>query len=313
MQLTTSNLNVNSSISTGILTTNNVTVNSQAIAISGTPIISETQISMGDVTITPSIGISTPLLYMGGSALGLGTVGITNAQFFTANGTWVKPAGANNADPRNQVLIMMWGAGGCGRTSSGANSGGGGGACVLLTLPLSSFDDNCSVTVGPDTLVGQASVSSVFVVNSTCNVVAYGGVSALANNSPGGGGGWLSTGSTITGGGPLGGGASTDSTFGGGGGVTTTLGNAGRSIFGGGGGAAHISTSGGDSVYGGGGGSDFSQRGKSVLGGDGADYILANTTAIPAKAPGGGGGLYIGATTGARGEVRVWLIGPGPI
>jgi hypothetical protein len=180
-------------------------------------------------------------------------------------------------------------------------------------LPLSSFTNTCSIIVGPETPTGTANGQpSVFVVNSTCNVIAYGGVSGAAG-VPGGGGGWHGVGSGATGGGPLPGNstaASAVSTFGGGGGRSGAGSSGGSSIFGGGGGVDVLGTAGGASIFGGGGGSDAGFEGPSILGGSGS----GGSGAI---APGGGGGTgsLNGGTdlTGARGEVRAWLIGPGPI
>jgi len=89
-------------------------------------------------------------------------------------------------------------------------------------------------------------------------------------------------------------------------------------IFGGGGGSVANSTicgtSGGSSIYGGGGGgSGDTAFGKSVFGGNGG-YGLSSVTLQSPTTPGGGGGQGIsqGNTSGqagARGEVRVWVVG----
>lgn len=300
MQLTSANLNTNNTIFVDRLTTNNVTVNSQSIAVAGTPIINNSQITVGNVTLTPT-ALSIPSLFIGGVSYFGSTMGVVNAQIFTSNGTWVKPATANNSDPRNQVLIMAWGRGGDGIT----DYGGGGAACVIHTLPLSNLTNTCAVTVG-STIGANFIRDSTFVVNTSATIVAYGGANGSSSNG-GGGGGSLSAGSFRSGGDVLGGNTTvSNSTFGGGAGANNTV-VAGWSIFGGGGGG--FTSGGGNSIFGGGGGGgSASNAGISVLGGNGGQG-----TSIPATPPGGGGAGRSGNFSGARGEVRVWVIGPGPI
>lgn len=289
MQLTSANLNTNNTIFIDRLTTNNVTINSQAIAISGTPIINDSSITIGGVSVTPT-AISTPLIFIGGASYGSeSTMGIVNAQFFTANGTWTKPPTANNADPRNQVFIMMWGGGGGGSTS---NRGAGGGACIISQFPLSAFNATETVTVGSGGTAGVDGGNTVFR-----NLIAYGGGAGIGTNA-GGGGGTFAAGNTTVGGGPL---AGTVSTFGGG---NPSSGAGGESVFGGGGGGG---TTSGRSIYGAAGGVAGAAVATSIFGGNGANSTVAATI------PGGGGSGSAANINGSRGEVRVWVIGPGPI
>ena len=110
MKLSTSNTNANIAIYTPIVVSNTIAVNSSSITIGTNTIVNSTAISVGSVSINSTV-ISTPSLFVGGTSLPLSgiTSGIVNAQFFTANGTWTKPAGLTGNE---QVLIMMWGGGG---------------------------------------------------------------------------------------------------------------------------------------------------------------------------------------------------------
>lgn len=216
-----------------------------------------------------------------------------------------------------QAFIMMWGGGGAANSASGQTNAtsGGGGACVIATAPLSTFTNTCSVTVGAGSTSVANGGSSIFVINATANLIAYGGGSGNTS-AAGAGGGTLSAGSLNVPGGPLGnttvGGASTF----GGSGIGSTAANAGVTIFGGGsGGIAQLATNptryGGNSVYGGGGGvaantngTPMANFGTSIFGGTGSGDV-----------PGGGGSAFVGGSgsagigAGGRGEVRVWVMG----
>lgn len=248
-------------------------------------------------TNSTAVAFVTQKMFIGGRELGIPFGGIVNYQEFTANGTWYNPyANATvNANMTNteQAIVMVWGAGGTGDSID--NVGGGGGACIVSILPLSSFTTTCAVTVGAGNATnGGNGGNSSMVVNSSVTIIGYGGTGAPLGNIGGGGGGAgvLGMGSSLTGGAPLPG---STSTYGGG----TGAGTAGTSIFGGGGGG---DGNGGGAIFGGGGGSNGT-RGTSVLAGSGGD-----TTDL-AQTPGGGGGSVAGTRTGARGEVRVWVIG----
>lgn len=317
MQLTSSNLTSNATIFVDTLTTNNITINSQSISISGNQVITTSNVAMGNVSLTTA-GLTTPLLFIGGASYGIETtMGIVNAQFFTSNGTWTKPTNANNSDPRNQVLIMAWGGGGGAASNNSITRSGGGGACAIWTLPLSNLPNTVSVTVGEGGTASRTTTSAIVAAGDGGNTsfggfTVYGGGGGSSGSSGGAGGGTLSAGVTSTSGSPLGGAIASPggaSTYGGGGPSSATGNTGGASIFGGGGGVQG-SGNGGVSVYGGGGGGQGvgSVVGTSILGGNGG---LNGTAGL---APGGGGSANTGAAnTGGRGEVRVWVIGPGPI
>lgn len=201
-------------------------------------------------------------------------------QVFTASGTWTKPTGlSTNAS----VRVQIWGAGGSGgKGDSGGlfGGGGGGGAYTEFTVLASSLPATAAVVVGN----GGASRTTNTTAgldggNSSFNgVVAYGG-----------------KGGTAIGGG-LGGGQ-----FG-----STASGN--QLWDGGEGGTGAVAGS--SSTYGGGGGgtTQGSIPGSSKLGGSGGAALTAGN--IPGG--GGGGAKHVGGTVsgaGARGEVRVWVIG----
>jgi hypothetical protein len=221
-------------------------------------------------------------------------------QAFTASGTWTKPTAAPAG---SWVLIEVWAGGAGGYT----NAGGGGGAYNSRIMQLSDLSGSVAVTVGAGG-VGGASATSGGNSSFGAYCLAYGGA---ADANGGGGGGAMSAGSGQTGGGPGGGYdyLATDSATntvtipfahsaaGGGKGQGATV--VGDSDTGGGGGA--LSGNGGNSRYGGGGGAGGSGTGGvSQYGGNGGDDGAAGV------APGGGGGK---GAAGARGEVRIWVIG----
>jgi len=232
--------------------------------------------------------------------------GIVNAQFFTASGTWIKPTLGVSTSGYESVLIMMWGGGGGGYTAGTGSGAGGGGACLIATIPLWQLDATCAVTIGAGGARGVAGGSTTFAVNASSTMTAYGGGFGTGSISGGGGGlfGTGASGATGLGGGPLGGNSTViSSTFGGSyGGATVSY-----SIFGGaGGGGGSSATNLNKTIYGGGGGSGGSgvqaTAPGTVFGGRGGN------TSVSALAPGGGGNSLSG-NTGARGEVRVWIIG----
>jgi len=212
-------------------------------------------------------------------------------QVFTASGTWTKPAGT----PANALVIVhAIGAGGGGTT--GSFSGGGGGAFVPRILPASAVGSSETVTIGAGGAAGttgsQGGASSFGSL-----VVGYGGGGGSAGSGGGGGGAKGPGLSNGTPGGPCGGMVAGDNGAGGG--------------FGGDG----TTNKGGDGYDGGGGGGSGGQGGSSLNGGGGggasggpSNYAGAGGAGgQPGAAPGGGGGSSGGA--GARGEVRVWVIG----
>lgn len=221
-----------------------------------------------------------------------------------------------------QVLIMAWGAGGGAGGGTTTRTGGGGGGCTISTLQLSDLANTCLVTVGVGGVgtnagTGASGGSTTFVVNSSVTVTAYGGAGG-AQGAGGGGGGTLAAGSSSAGGAPLGGAAGASvggaSTFGGGGGTSGTgSSTGGLSIFGGGGGGQQNGL-GGISIYGAAGGAGqtwaTTDVATSIFGGSGGGGTQASP--IAPTAPGGGGRSLNPTTTasdGARGEVRVWVIG----
>jgi hypothetical protein len=214
---------------------------------------------------------------------------------YTTSGTWTKPVDTpNNA----MVVIEAWGGGGSGRgdtgSSDGSGGGGGGGAYNQAILPASDILDTVDVTVGIGGILIDGGNSSFGTY-----LTAYGGSRGIGGNSatngvggPGGGQFDNSDGAP----------ASTNAstwTGGGGGGPTTKSGGKATYGGGGGGGASTNTTTqgtGGTSINGGKGGNGA----RSSRGGDGT-------------APGGGGGGHADSGSspgyGARGEVRVYVIG----
>lgn len=280
------------------------------------PIINTSAWNLGNSSVNSSL-IVIPSLTVGGIAFGGGTGngGIINNQFFTANGTWSKPAGLSGNE---QVLIMMWGGGGGSFGNGTVAVGGGGGGCLVGVFPVSQCNASCNVYVGLGgtgaTTAGTSTQgqNTTFWANSSISLNVCGGGGGWANATTifaGGGGGLLSMGAAPsgtggTGGEPLGGTPSNtgiSSIYGGAGGSNKNSPfKGGTAIFGGGGGSG--AGGGGASIYGGGGGADSggTGRGVSIFGGNGGQGSVG-------VSPGGGGGGF-GAFNGARGEVRVWVI-----
>lgn len=247
-----------------------------------------------------------------GRLVGTGT-GATGAQIdrqvFTVSGTWTKPTGF---PATSLVIIEMWGAGGGGGTATG-HGGGGGGGYTRVTTKLSDLTGTVSVTVGAGGAATLAGGSS----NFGGLWFAYGG-GGSAGGVGAGGGGQLTAGvsSTISNtggeggrphGGPMAQSGNPDGNAGGGGSAGVFSGRGGDGIYGGGGGGG-APGAGGMSLYGGGGGSGGTHGtgGLSVFGGAGGAYSGGPQ---PGVAPGGGGAGAGGGAAGARGEVRVTVIG----
>lgn len=319
MELTVSNSNVSNAIVTDNLSINGASVAAPLYNIDvGFFQVNSSQLSINSTVVANSSSLDVLSLVLNGTAytgglLPFGTGGVVNTQIFTANGTWTNPYYEQSGLNGNEtVFVMLWGGGGGGFGVTNGR-GGGGGSCVIGNFKLSTIIDfTLPVIVGLGGGAGVAGGTSSFGNNLTSVALsAYGGAGSTGTTAgtAGGGGGLFAVGSGGNGGGPLGGTgggslATTSSTFGGGGAANTLFGNGGFSIFGGAGGTASTGT-GGDSVYGGGGGADASLQGNSVFGGEGGSRTVAPTT------PGGGGGANTATTsffTGARGEVRVWVI-----
>ena len=279
----------NTSDATSISTQGVVSYKSSSLNLTGSSSIYNNTISPASMIIPSAIN--------GGINFSGINGGIINTQIFTANGTWIKPEGLTG---KEQVLIMMWGAGGAGR--------GGGGACFIGTTPSLALTNTCEVSVGGQGDLGYGN-NSFFVCNSTATFYAYGGGANAGTANGAGGGGWVSAGDNSIGGQPMGGdkansGIRAFSVYGGGVPGNTTAGFliGGASIFGGGGSATSASGGRGNSIFGGAGGGVATTlaSGYSVIGGD--------ASVIPGGgATGGAGGNT--AQHGARGEVRVWILG----
>lgn len=206
-------------------------------------------------------------------------------QVFTASGTWTKPTGLG-ADAL--ALIEAWGGGGGSLNGNTSRAGGGGGAYVWRWMRLGDLGASEPVQVGAGGVANTQPGGTGGTSSFGSHLVAYGG-----------GGGWGGTaGNSFGGGGGGWGGA-------GQGGSTSSVGANGAIwsvVFGGGAGGVGA---GAPSGYGGGGGGQGPSGGNfpggaSVFGGKGGDGGQAGSP------PGGGGG---GGAPGARGEVRVRVIG----
>jgi hypothetical protein len=240
---------------------------------------------------------------------------IPSSAFFTS--TTGTPAGLTGTE---QVVVYAIAGGGGGSSNNSVSIGGGGGGAGVITYELSDLGSTVAVTVGTAGTASRTTTTATGTAGSGSNssfgsFTVCGGAGASPTTGGGGGGTFSNGATTGAGGTPLGGATGAPggaSTFGGGGGGNAAGAAGGASIYGGGGGA-RASNSGGASIYGGGGGgaslsTTVSTGGASVFAGSGG---AANTLgAYAGVVPGGGGGASnTAANTGARGEVRVWVIG----
>jgi hypothetical protein len=214
-------------------------------------------------------------------------------QPFTASGTWTTPTGIS-ADA--MVTVEAWGAGGGGgRTptvGSGSGAGGGGGGYTIRRFRLGDLlDPSYAVGVGAGgngttTSWGDAGGNSTFGTL----VTAYGGAGGRNGGSNtevvGGLAGTL-----------FGAGIPEDAFFSGGRGFITSGENAYMGGAGGAGGSMATGTTPG---------------GTSINGGNGGNGVRSGTAGAGSAPAGGGGGSAGNGTTsgaGARGEVRVSVVG----
>lgn len=206
-------------------------------------------------------------------------------QVFTASGTWTKPTGLG-ADAL--ALIEAWGGGGGSNNGNTYRGGGGGGAYVWRWMRLGDLGASEPVQVGAGGVANTQPGGTGGTSSFGSHLAAYGGGGGWSGGSTtaggGGGGGWAGGGQSGGSGTNGGNGALWSSVFGGGAGST---GDGGAAGYGGGGGG-----------QGPGGGNK--PGGASLFGGKGGDGGQAGSP------PGGGGG---GGAPGARGEVRVRVIG----
>lgn len=227
----------------------------------------------------------------------------------TTSGTWVKPTGYADDTP---VILEAWGGGGGGaRTAAASAGGGGGGGYARREMRYADVPTSLSNIVGAGGAgrtgsTGNGSIGTATSIGSLLVARPGGGGEGSGSGTAvgGGGGGELTAGNSSGIGGKIGGGASnTDAGTiwgggGGGGGNAGTGSDGGRAVFGGGGGGGGSATGslGGESLHGG-------------NGGNGGDASPAPTAGI---APGGGGGGGYNSTNGAngaRGEIRIRILG----
>lgn len=211
--------------------------------------------------------------------------GSTDVQVFTADDTWVKPAGAKVV----QIIAVGAGGGGAGGVGGGPGpgAGGGGGQAIDLTFDASIISSTVAVTVGVGGNGGSPNNDGVDGTLSSFGtyVIAKPGLKGLKGGGAGGSGGGIAliNGNAISGQGTQGvAGPGRNAEYGGGagsGGINNIpTDDAGSSMYGGGGG--------GHGGYGAGNGREGGAVGQYSLGGGGA---------------GGSGGLVGPAGNGGNG------------
>ena len=236
---------------------------------------------------------------------------VVNYQYFSASGTWIKPASGFGT----VALIRCWGGAGSGASVSNPatpgdtqdGGGGGGGGFVDRWVVLSSLGSTEAVTIGP----GGAGIVNPNVGNAGTDTTFGSWVLA-----PGGGGGTRASNATTAGG--YGAGLSAGSTGVGAtpGSTTTTAQTARNGDAGGAGGSGQAP--GGDAYRGGGGGGGIRRQnggantvtqigGVSVLAGNGG--ASAATNGVTGSFPSGGGGACYSGTSGdgAAGQCEVYV------
>jgi len=214
--------------------------------------------------------------------------------------------------------------------------GVGGGGGVGVTGGGNTGTDGGTTSFGTRLYAYGGGGGYGFYASGDHSIYASGGggggtVSAGSSASSGGGG---SGGEIISGAGATSSALSGNSIFGGGGGgaAYSSYKNGGKSVYGGGGGGGYdYNATGGNTLYGGGGGGtgsvttgvgvagiSYIYKGNGGAGGYATSGNLANGSAGTAPSGGGGGGATYGNSgsalsatggAGARGEVRIWVIG----
>lgn len=251
------------------------------------------------------------LVFLGGNFVCLSNFDFTSlvdvpiATIYTASGTLNLTTIKTIKSPDTLVFVRLWGAGGSGGRGSFSGSGGGGGAYAEDWFRLGDLPNSISITVGAGG-AGRTTNSNGVAGGDTSFgslVTAYGGGGGLAANGIGtvtggnGGGNFANADNgTVNG--------SSDGWQGGKGGTgsdsNATITAGANALFGGGGGggggALVGDIPGGQSKFGGAGGGGRDQGG--------------SLSGIDGIAPGGGGGGSEDqlSGSGARGEVRVYIM-----
>lgn len=252
----------------------------------------------------------------------LGSSAIVASVEYTSSSTWTKAANPAVDSATARVIIECWGSGGGGGRGN-QSAGGGGGAYSQDEWAYADLPASLDVTVGAG---GAGSTSNgVNGSNGNASTVTETGGSTVYCQAFGGGGGEGngSAGATVLGGGGgglLGAGQNGGSGGNGGalgGGANTSEGNITPPTAKGGGGAGNVGD-GGDAYSGGGGGGGTtsgtpSSGGTSVTAGAGGGSSAGTgfATGEDGTAPSGGGGAGYNANggDGARGQVRITIIG----
>lgn len=255
--------------------------------------------------------------YNGSDWLNLDANSISNAQIFTSNGTWTKPAGATFVR-----VVCIGGGGGGGGDHSDSNSGGGGGAIEEKFFKASDLGATETILIGAGGTGGNQSAGGAGGTSSFGTYLyVYGGGGGRRGQGSGGSGGGTggvgeegNTAADSLGGVP----ATTAGTDGisgqGAGGENNEDGKSAE--YGGGAGGAYFSDKGGSSLFGaGGGGGGGYQTGNGGEGGGVGSYVAggggaggtsgspggtAGTNCTSTKCGTGGGGGY-GGTGGIGG------------
>ncbi len=249
------------------------------------------------------------LVFLGGNFVCLSNFDFTSlvdvpiSTIYTASGTLDLTTIKTIKSPDTLLFVRLWGAGGSGGRGGQAGSGGGGGAYAEGWYRLGDLSNTISIIVGAGGAGLTTNGAGVAGGNSSFGslVTAYGGAGGGFTNTasttvPGGGGGDNFANGTSTG--PANSGWQGGQGGQGGDQASTPAQSGSNALFGGagGGGGGQTDRLGGQSKYGGAGGIGRDQGG--------------NLSGIDGTAPGGGGGGSEDqlSGSGARGEVRVYIM-----
>lgn len=297
MKITVSNSIVTNTTTSEIIFLQNASFIEPTVLDIGNSSLNSVAVNVGSSVSLNTTAMYAPLFVLGAGGVGGGQFGpVIDYQEFTSNGTWYNPYANSSANVNlsgdEEAFIMMWSAGSSGNTSVFANKGAAGGACQIASFPISLLSNTCTATLFPSSnYTYTTNGSSIFSITAYQNLVVPGATfeTISANGAPASD--FIDYRYAYEKGGVNGA-------------YSSVKGGNGYGIFGGM--PAIDRTVTGYSIYGAGSGGISFPGTSSVFGGWGGNSSVAPTI------PGGGGSGGSSNTVnsiGARGEIRVWVIG----